>query len=331
WKKIKTKAGITELDITELIKSSEKFTNRKPANGLELFLMADGYAPESIRCRFENIPDEIVLEKPVTVYLEKKNETVSGEPAIVPKAHVAELLYQPSGSFPLKVKKVNPNKWECQLKKGQSYVIGWKTGKGGWFSKSLEGYCSKPFTAEQDGQVVNFEPGMPITFEYDLSGVPQFLNINKYPVKVWLYRTVPGFDDERFWFSNKIPIETKKARVVKIPGLAAGTYYLTAYNSPPSSHVPQLSDRRKITLSSGAYRFEPRYPLLDDAVEPGDVTIKGTVLDAEKKPMAKEQITLWLQQYDEKKRLKPVSDTFYKPVKTNAQGKYEFKGVLPLY
>ncbi len=328
WKKVKSEKGLVEINIENLKVSSKEDPVAQPrANGLDMLLMADGYAPESFRCRFENIPDKIVVEKPVTVYLAKKDETVPGNPAIVPKAHIGELFYQ--REFPLKVKKVNPNKWECKLKKGQSYIIGWKTGKKGWFSKELEGYCSESFTAEKDGQIVNFEPGMPVTFQYDLSKAPKFLNVRKYPVHIRLDRIVSGFGDEKFWFSQKATIETKKKGIVQIPSLAAGNYYLTAYNSPGNSSMPHLSDRREIVIAQGKEcRIEPVYPTLDTTIELGDVTIKGTVLDEGKNPVAKEQVSLWSQRFDENKRL-IESDIYYKPVRTDRQGKFRFKGVLP--
>jgi thiol-disulfide isomerase/thioredoxin len=328
WKSMASGNGFVNIDIENIkVSSKESPTAKLRANGLSILLMADGYAPECIQYRFEDIPNEIVLEKAIAVYLEQKGETVPGRPIIVPKSHINELFYQKE--FPLKVKQVGAGKWECQLKKGQSYVVGWKTEKEGWFSKEIVGYCSELFTVEKNGQTVSFEPGTPITFEYDLTKAPKFLDIHKYPVNIWLYKTVSGLGDEKFWFSQKATVETKKAEVVKISGLAAGTYYLTAYNSPGNSSMPQLSDRRKITLSPEAYRIGPVYPVLDTTVEPRDVTIKGTVLDSEKKPIAQEQVMLWVQQYDESKNLKPVPDTFYKPAKTNRQGEFEFKGVSP--
>ncbi|MHC5119204.1 MAG: TlpA family protein disulfide reductase [Planctomycetota bacterium] len=328
WKDVESENGFINIDIENIkVSSKEKTTSEPRANGMSMLLMAEGYAPECVQYRFEDIPDKIILEKAMTVYLERKKETVSGHPIVVPTSHISELFYQ--REFPLKVKQVNSDKWECKLKKGQSYVVGWKTGKGGWFSKEIVGYCSEPFTVEKDGQTANFEPGMPITFEYDLSNAPKFLNIHKYPVHIWLYKTVPGLGDDKFWFSQKASVETKKAKIVKISGLAAGTYYLDAYNSPGNSSMPQLSDRREITLAPEAYRIEPVYPVLDTAVEPGDVTIEGTVLDADKKPISSETVSLWLQQFDENKRLKPVPDTFYKPAQTEEAGKFEFKGVMP--
>ncbi|MHC5199809.1 MAG: hypothetical protein ACYSO1_06840, partial [Planctomycetota bacterium] len=228
WKEFKSEKGPVKVDINDLKESSKDYATGQPsANGLDILVMADGCAPEFIRCRFENIPDEIILEKPLTIYLEKKEKVVPGNPVILPKKYVNELLYpfMSSNQYPLKLKEVSLDKWKCNLKKGQEYVIGWKAKKG-WFSKKFHGYCSKPFTAEQDGQVVNFEPGMPVTFQYDLSKVPDFLNTRKHPVKVILNRVGPDGERLQFSFEGEGSVKIEQAGIGRIPNLAAGTYYL---------------------------------------------------------------------------------------------------------
>jgi len=322
WKKSKTNAGVVNIDVNKLKESS-----RKEANGLEMLLQADGYGPEFLRCRFEQIPAEIKLEKSVTVILEKKNKAVAGKPVIVPGKYIKDLLYPFVIEYPLKLKKVNSGKWECDLKKGREYVIGWKA-KEGWFAKKFHGYCSEPFVAEQDGQIVNFEPGMPVTFKYDLSKVPKFLNIEKYPVIVRLDKAGADGGNLQFSFSGEGTVEIKQPGIGQIPNLAAGTYYLTAHNWTGNYAIPQISDKREITIKPGKEcRIEPVYPVLDTTVEPGDVKIKGIVLDAKQNPIANEQVSLWMQRFDENKRL-VTSDIFYKSVKTDSEGKFEFKGVL---
>ena len=327
WKEATSDNGFVNIDIENLKNSSKENSSGQPrANGLSILLIADGYAPECIHYEFKNLPDDIILEEALTVYLEKTNETVSGHPVVAPTSHISELFYQ--REFPLPVKKVNTDRWKCQLKKGQSYIIGWRTQKSGWFSKELDGYCSEPFTVEEDGQTVSIDPGMPVTFEYDLSGAPDFLNVRKYPVHIQLYKTVSGFGDEKFWFAQKATVETKNPKIVKIPGLSAGTYYLAATNSPEDLTRVHLDDRRQITLSPEAPRIKPVYPTLDTTTAPGDVSITGIVLDVNQNPIPNEQVSLWLQRYDENKRL-ISSDIYYHPVQTDMQGNFEFKGVAP--
>jgi thiol-disulfide isomerase/thioredoxin len=261
------------------------------------------------------------------VILEKKNQAVPGEPVIVPAECLKELLYS-FGQYPLRVKKVSSDKWECDLKRGQEYVIGWKV-KAGWFSKKFHGYFSEPFIAERDGQIVNFEPGMPVTFKYDLSNAPEFLDIKKYPVKVKLDRAGPDGEKLQFSFYGEGTVEINKPGIGQIPNLAAGAYYLTAFSSPGNYAIPHIADRRQITIKPGnECRIEPLYPVLDKTIEPGDVSIKGVVFDAGQNPIADEQVFLWMQRYDEKGAL-INSDIFYEPVVTDSKGIFEFKGIEP--
>ena len=324
WKKIKTKAGTVTVDIKEFKKSAAK-----KIDGLEMLIMADGYGPEFLRYRFEQIPDEIKLEKSVRVILEKKNKTVAGKPVIVPRKSIHELLYYlPTIKYPLKVKKVKSHRWECDLKKGQEYVVGWKT-KEGWFAKKFYGYCSEPFVAEKDGQIINFEPGMPVTFKYDLSKAPKFLNIKKYPVNIRLDKAGPDGEKVQISFSGEVSIKITQPGIGQIPNLAAGNYYLTAYSSPKNYAIPALNDRRKITIKPGKECvIEPVYPVLDTTVEPGDVSIKGVILDAEQNPIANKQVSLWVERYNENKQ-QVASDIIYEPAMTDSEGRFEFKGILP--
>lgn len=319
WEKSKIKAGIVTVDIEEL-----KESTTKKVNGLEMLLMADGYGPEFLRYRFEQIPAEIKLEKSVRVILEKKNKTVAGKPVILPGEYIEEVLYTSRISkHPLRLKKIDSNKWECDLKKGEEYLIGWKAEEG-WFTKKFHGYCSEPFIAEKDGQIVNFEPGMPVTFKYDLSKAPKFLNIKKYPVNIRLDKAGP--DGGKLHISS---VEIKRPGMACIPGIAAGNYHLTAYSRPGNATIPQISDRRVITIKPGKECvIEPVYPVLDTTAEPGDVSIKGVVLDAEQKPIPNKQVSFWMWRHNENKTL-ITSDIFYKPAKTDSEGKFEFKGVLP--
>ena len=328
WKDVKSGNGFVRIDVDKLKESSkDKSTGQIRANGLEIFLMADGYAPEFLRYEFEHIPAEIKLGKPVRVILEKKNQTVAGDPVIVPAECIDELLHSFS-KYPLRLKKVGSDKWQCDLKKGQGYVIGWKAKKG-WFSKEFHGYCSEPFIAEENGQTVSFEPGLPVTFEYDLSNAPEFLNIEKYPVNVRLEKAGPDGARLHFSFHGEGTVEMQQPDIAQIPNLAAGTYYLTAQSNPKGFAIPQISDKRQITIKPGKEcRIEPIYPVLDTTVEQGDVSIKGIVLDADQRPIANKQVTLWMQRVDENKTL-IESDIFYEPVKTNAMGEFYFEGILP--
>jgi thiol-disulfide isomerase/thioredoxin len=324
WREIKTETGIVNINITELKEASiHSYRGKTSANGLEILVQADEYGPELLRCKFEQIPDEIKIDKPVKVVLVKLNKSVAGKPVIVLSECIDELRSSFVG-YPLKLKKINADKWECNLKKGQEYVIGWQTEKG-WFSKELKEYSSKPFIALNDGQVINFDPGMPVTVKYDLSKVPKFLNLQKYPVSIELCTIGP---DGKIQYAID-SVEIKKTGIAQIPNIAAGVYYLKAYSHTGNSSIPCIYDQRQITVESGKQcRIEPVYPVLDTTIEPNDVAIKGVVLDVEKNPIANKKVSLWMQKFDEN-RILVTSDIFYNPVKTNSKGKFEFKGVLP--
>ncbi len=126
------------------------------------------FATQSLLCVI-GYSSENQYYKDITVRLEKIGETVQGEPIVVTKDQASNLYWK--NVHLISINDAGSDVWECQLKKGESYVIGWRAAKG-WFKKKLIGYCSEPFTANEDGQRVSFNPGLPATFEYDLSKSP---------------------------------------------------------------------------------------------------------------------------------------------------------------
>jgi len=258
--------------------------------------------------------------KDITVRLEKTGETVQGEPIVVTKDQAGNLYRKDVHLIP--VNYAGPDVWECKLKKGESYVIGWRAAKG-WFKKKLIGYCSAPFTANKDGQRVSFGPGLPATFEYDLSKLPKY--VKKFPAKVILRKI--GVNGEHDYIL-RLSVTAKRPGIVRIKDLAAGIYYLEATNilKRQHRHEPFLYDRRKIRIESGKRcRFDPIIPVLDTTVDPGDVTIRGKVIDILGKPLVNREVILVVRDKDGGSQ----RELFYEIMKTKSSGGFVFKGVIP--
>jgi thiol-disulfide isomerase/thioredoxin len=307
--------GFAEIDIEQFKKESGE------ANGVEIFLKAEGMAPEFVACLYDNIPSTLTLQKAVVVHLEKKGETVAGRPILAR----SEQLWTVFANEPslIELKELAPDIWECQLKKGQSYTIGWKA-KTGWFSKKLIGYSSEPFLAQQDGQVVSFSPGMPATLEYDLSMFPSYL---KFPVTVTLFKA-DSKGKPSFCPSNDLSVKVNHRGIARIPNIAGGIYYLEAINTSGNGIIEGIffCDQRIITIEPGKVnRIEPILPVLDKTITPGDITIGGTVLDADKKPLAGKKVTLTASDPNGL----PDRMLWYNSVQTSAKGTFEFKGIIP--
>lgn len=255
----------------------------------------------------------------VMVTLKKEGKTVTGTPVIEPESCLIRLL-RSSDEHEIKLNQIDLDEWQCQLAKNESYVIGWKS-TGGWFRKIILAYNSEPFTASKDGLKVSFSPGLPATFEYDLSNLPK--HVREFPVRVTLYKK-----------SNNdiisIPQLTKVVRrpgVARISNLAGGKYYLEVSNAPMKhQHRPYIQDKRMITIEADKLnRFQPVLPVLDTKIEPEDVTIQGKVFDAFGNPLSGKNVTL---QVFGKNRL-PQRELYYDNIKTNSVGFFSFKGVVP--
>jgi hypothetical protein len=310
----KKRDGFAEIDIAKFKEQSSE------ANGVELFLKAEGMAPEFMACLYEAIPSTITLQKAVTVRLEKKSQTVDGQPVLERTEKSWSLLFNEFSC--LKLNQISPDLWECQLKKGQSYTIGWKSAKG-WFKKKLVGYTSEPFIAEQDGQSVSFSPGMPATLEYDLSRFPDYL---KFPVHVTLFKVDTDGKPSFSLYESSTKINHRG--ITRIPNMAGGAYFLDAGNISGNGIIEGIYfwDRRIIKIEPGKVnRIQPIVPVLDKTIDPGDVTIGGTVLDAEKKPLGGKKVSLTVNDPNGY----PDRMLWYDSTQTNTEGKFEFKGVIP--
>jgi len=199
--------------------------------------------------------------------------------------------------------------------------------KKGWFGKASKmfGYCSEPFTARQ-GLTVSFSPGMPATFEYNLSDPPS--NVQVIPADVFLHiKTITkGKVSFLSWGGNK---QIEKPGVIRIGGLAAGTYQISAQtcDSPKytQSRTPFLYDRRQVEIKSGVInRFEPVYPELDTTVEKDDVTIRGVLYGPGGMPAANKEVQLTPQNHSG-----TIPNLFYPASTTDPNGRFEFVGVRP--
>ena len=126
----------------------------------------------SITCANQSTDATVDDEAIVEVSLRLEGKTVPGEPKVVPARNTFDALHKKRSGTSLKLKKTGRNAWKCYGVEGQNYVIGW-IAKKAWFAKRTRmfGYCSEPFTARK-GVAVEFSPGMPATFEYDLRNPP---------------------------------------------------------------------------------------------------------------------------------------------------------------
>ena len=274
------------------------------------------------QARNETADNRVVVE--VTLRLEGK--TVPGEPKVVPAENTFDALHKKTSGTPLDLKKTAENTWVCYAEEGHKYVIGW-IAKKGWFSKRTKmfGYCSKPFTACED-LTVKFSPGMPATFEYDLSSPPEYVKAT--PTKVLLLREIIKDGKQTFlsWGGRQ---EIRRPGILRITGLAAGTYKISARTHDTTkylnSRIPVLYENREVEIKPGlANRFDPNYPEIDSTVEKGDVTIRGTLYGADKNPLANKTvhvIPLARNGFD--------LSLYYPASTTDSNGRFEFVGIRP--
>jgi thiol-disulfide isomerase/thioredoxin len=265
--------------------------------------------------------------KTVEVTIRLVGKTVAGIPKVVSASNTFAAMYEKAqGSIPLVLEEAGKNTWRCKALEGQEYVIGWIVKKG-WFEKKSKmfGYCSEPFTT-REGLTVEFSPGMPATFEYDLRNPPK--GVSALPSHVYLCIKTIKDGNESFlsWGGYE---EIKKKGILEISGLATGTYMIMARTQDMDKYLkkrtPFLYEDRVIQIKSGtANRFTPDYPEIDSTVEEGDVTIRGTLYGTDRQPLANRTVTVL-----------PLTEKgtdfthYYPTTKTDSGGRFEFTGIRP--
>ena len=260
----------------------------------------------------------------VEITLKLKGETVPGKPKVVSAKYTFDALFEKTSGGPLVLAKAGENTWTCHAVEDEEYVVGWIAEKS-WFAKKARmfGYCSEPFMAHT-GLTVEFSPGMPATFEYDLRNPPE--GVKAVPAEVILYRETVK-DGKRTFLSWGGQQKVERPGVLKIPGLARGTYKISARASDIqiNARTPALYEDREIEIEPGVVnRFDPNYPEIDSSVEAGDVTIRGTLYGPDKEPLANRVvhvIPLTNHGYD--------LSLYYPASTTDSNGRFEFTGVRP--
>ena len=274
----------------------------------------------------EEAKNESVDNKPVVgVTLRLEGKTLRGKPKVVSAENTSAAFFEKSGT-PLDLKKTAESTWMCYAIEGQKYVIGW-IAKRSWLAKrsKMFGYCSEPFTA-REGLTVKFSPGMPATFEYDLTNPPK--GVKATPAEVFLLRETIREGKRNFlsWGGHQ---EIRRPGILRITGLAAGTYMISARTSDMekylNSRTPVLYDRREVEIKPGSVnRFDPNYPEIDSTVEKGDVTVRGTLYGPHKKPLANKTVhVIPLGRYGFDLSL------YYPASTTDSKGRFEFVGIRP--
>ncbi len=269
----------------------------------------------------------IVESKTVEVIIRLEGKTVDGNPKVVPADNAIAALHEKfKDSVPLKLEKTGKNTWRCNAVEGKEYVIGWIAKKGMFEKRSkMFGYCSEPFTAKV-GLTVEFSPGMPAAFEYDLRNPPE--GVMAIPAKVFLLReTIKDGKQSFLSWGGKGEIENKG--ILKISGIASGKYKISAeakeFEIYHKSHTPFLHEERDIEIKPGTVnRFEPNYPEIDSTIKEGDVTIRGTLYGQDKRPLANRAvkvIALTDKGFD--------LSLYYPESKTDSDGRFEFVGIRP--
>ena len=259
----------------------------------------------------------------VEITLKLEGKTIPGKPKVVSAENTSDAFYEKKGT-PLDLKETAESTWMCYAVDGQKYVIGW-IAKKGWLAKrsKMFGYCSEPFTA-REGLSVKFSPGMPATFEYDLTNPPK--GVKATPAKVLLRREIIA-NGKRTFLSCIGLQEIRRPGILRITGLAAGTYKISTRTSDIdlNSRMPVLYENREVEIKPGsANRFDPNYPEIDSTVEKGDVTIRGTLYGPDKKPLANKTvhvIPLGRSGFD--------LSLYYPTSTTNTNGRFEFVGIRP--
>ena len=298
---------------------------------LSLFILAMGI-PISVRHIYtrssvcaKELRNETAPDKPlVEITLKLEGRTVPGKPKVVSAENTFDALHEKTSGRSLELESTGTNTWKCRGVEGERYVIGWIAEKG-WFAKrsKMFGYCSEHFTAQQ-GLAVEFSPGMPATFEYDLRNPPD--GVKAVPAEVILQREIIK-DKKRTFLSWGGQQKIERPGVLRISGLACGTYKISARacDIQLNARTPFLYEDREVEIKPGlANRFDPNYPQIDSTVEAGDVTIRGTLYGPDKKPLANRTvhvIPLTSHGYD--------LSLYYPGSTTNSNGRFELIGVRP--
>lgn len=248
-------------------------------------------------------------------------ETLPGMPKVVPAKNTASALFERMG-IPYDIKQLDETTWISPLRLGHSYVLGWIVE-----DKKLFGYCSEPFTVTKDAEIT-FSPGMPSTVEYTVSAPPE--GIQAFPAVFLLPIKAISNGNETF-LSWGIREEINEPRVIKVEGLAAGTYKLSANTSNARKYlderVPFLFDMRDIEIESGTVnKFEVLYPVVDITEEENDVTVRGTLYDIEKNPLP-DRVVRFIPYGDD--IAEPSLSLYYPACTTDTDGNFEFRGIRP--
>ena len=260
-------------------------------------------------------PDPNSFHSPVYVTVRLEGQAVPGRPAIAPFENEIEVLHYTTRNF--YPQPVGQNKWTCALEKDRRYAVG-------WISKKMQGYHSQSFAATEGLEVV-ISPGMPLAIECDFTDPPKQVKI--FPAKVYI--EVPVISDGKETTTVIKSVDVKRPSIARIGGLAAGRYkLLIVQNERENWWRPYLNSHQLVELEAGkTNRFVPIYPNIDTTVEPGDVIIKGTVLDKDKKPAAGKEV--FLRPTTISKQI--LSNLFYPAAVIANDGSFEFKGVNPAY
>jgi thiol-disulfide isomerase/thioredoxin len=262
----------------------------------------------------------------VEITLRLEGKTVPGKPKVVSAENTFDALHEKTGGTSLEIESTGTNSWKCRGLEGETYVVGWIAEKG-WLAKrsKMFGYRSEPFVASGD-LTVPFSPGMPATFEYDLTNPPD--DVHVFPAGVFL--GVEALSNGKSRFSNcGGRREVSRPDVVRIEGLAGGRYFVLAQfraaEKYSGTRTPVLYDRREVVeIKPGIVNhFEPVYPEVDTTAEEGDVTIRGTLYGRDKKPLAGKTVQLI------PTNEKGAMPLYYPSVVTDSGGRFVFTGVRP--
>jgi hypothetical protein len=254
------------------------------------------------------------------VTLRVNGRTIPGFPKLASPYDTASVFFEKWGA-PSEVVRTGNDTWIALLSVGESYVIGWVTD-----NKELFGYCSSPFVAAKE-LTVNFSPGMPTTFQYDMTATPPD-GIAVYPVEFLLpkYTINAGKETYLSWGEEQI---FDRPGVVKINGLAPGKYEILArsvnYTKYDTDRTPYFYDKRIIEIKPGKVnQYKVAFPETDSTVEQGDVTIRGVVTSAQKAPVADAEVeAIPLEDGDIKRNL------YYPKVMTDSNGIFQIQGIRP--
>lgn len=225
------------------------------------------------------------------------------------------------------------SRWYVPLIDDELYIIGWidtnppqipgKPPHEQPISRML-GYLSEPFVA-RDGTTIDIEPGLPATVEYDLSAPPAGNKI--FPLRVRFGRLYQNGNHETFSpFMNSFVIE--EPQTVRFQPAAQGRWKLSAetWGDDGFGPSPMLYDEREVRIESGQdVLLTPVYPTIDNAVDKGDLTIRGNVVDGHGGPVS--NLSVWVLPWS--KDPERQYGAFTPPVTTDAEGRFVIDGLSP--